>query len=42
MIESMKIGDYVANYLFLTFLHSKSKKEVNNEKLDTYEKLLNH
>ena len=26
MIESMKIGVYVANQLFFTFLHSKSKK----------------
>ena len=38
----MKIGDYVANDLFFTFLHSKSRKKVNDEKLDTYEKLPNH
>ena len=30
----------VANF-FLIFLHSKSKKKVNDEKLDTYEKLPN-
>ena len=38
----MKIGVYVANQLFFTFLHSKSKKKVNDEKLDTYEKLPNN
>ena len=38
----MKIGVYVANYLFLTFLRSKLKKKVNDEKLDTYEKLPNN
>ena len=42
MIESMKIGVNVANQLFLTFLDSKSKKKVNDEKLDTYEKLPNN
>ena len=36
----MKTGVYFANLLFFTF--SKSKKEVNDEKLDTYEKLLNN
>ena len=34
----MKIGVNVDNQLFLTFLHSKSKKKVNDEKVDTYEK----
>ena len=36
MIESIKIGVYVANYLFLTFLHGKSKEKkwkFNNEKV---------
>ena len=42
MIESMKKGVYVANKLCLTFLHSKSKKKVNDEKLDTYEKIPNN
>ena len=34
----MKIEINVAYQLFLTFLHSKSKKKVNDEKLDTYDK----
>ena len=35
------IGVYFANELFFTFLHSKSENKVNDEKLDTYEKLPN-
>ena len=38
----MKIGVYIANKLFLSFLHSKSKKKLNDEKWDTYEKLPNN
>ena len=38
----MKIGVYVAYLLFSTFMQSKSKKIVNDEKLDTYEKLRNN
>ena len=30
MIESIKIGVNVANYLFLTFLHGKSKEKNGN------------
>ena len=36
------MGVNVANKLFLTLLHSKSKKKVNDVKLDTYEKLPNN
>ena len=43
MIESIKIGVNVANQLFFfTFLPSKLKKNVNDEKLDIYEKLPNN
>ena len=35
MLESIKIRVYVAKKLFLTFLHSKSKKKTNDEKLYT-------
>ena len=41
MIESIKIGVYVAYKLFFTFLHSKCEKIVNDEKLNTFEKLPN-
>ena len=38
----MKIGVNVANQIHVTFLHSKSKKKVNDENLDTKEKLPNN
>ena len=41
MIESITIGVYIANYLLFTFLQLKSKKIMNDEILNTYEKLSN-
>ena len=40
MIESIKIGVYVA--YFLTFLHLKSKKKVIDEMFNIYVKLPNN
>ena len=39
IIKLMKTGVYVANKLFLTFLHIKSKKKVHDENLDFFEKI---
>ena len=41
MIELIKIGVWIAYYLFLTLLHLKSKKIGYDEKLNTSEKLPN-